>query len=72
MSEFTLPTNSKVRPGKHWPAAEGAEHVKSFQIYRWDPDKKANPQLDTFEIDLDHTGMWTADHLETAVEVGIA
>ena len=23
-------------------------------------------------IDLDHTGMWTADHLETAVEVGVA
>jgi hypothetical protein len=23
-------------------------------------------------IELDHTGMWAADHLETAVEAGVA
>ena len=34
MSEFTLPANSKVLPGKHWPAPQQAEHVKSFRIYR--------------------------------------
>src|SRR5246127_985628 len=63
MSEFTLPANSKVHPGKHWPAAKSAEHVKSFQIYRWDPDKKANPQLDIFEIDRDHCGPMVLDAL---------
>jgi len=54
MSEFTLPANSKVGKGKHWPAPKDVARVKSFRIYRWDPDKKANPTLDVFEIDLDH------------------
>ena len=53
MSEFTLPANSKVKEGKRWAAPEHAEHVKSFRIYRWDPEKGENPTLDTFEIDRD-------------------
>ena len=56
MSEFTLPANSKVGEGKRWPLPQKAEHVKIFHIYRWDPAKKANPTLDTFEIDRDHCG----------------
>ena len=40
MSEFTLPANSKVGEGKHWALPKPAEHVKSFRIYRWDPEKK--------------------------------
>src|SRR6201996_7710724 len=63
MSEFTLPPNSKVHPGRHWPAAEGAQHVKTFQVYRWDPAKNANPQMDTFEIDRDHCGPMVLDAL---------
>ena len=43
MSEFTLPANSKVGEGKHWPLPREAEHVKNFRIYRWDPAKTANP-----------------------------
>jgi len=37
--------------------------MKSFQIYRWDPEKNANPQLDTFEIDRDHCGPMVLDAL---------
>ena len=40
MSEFTLPSNSKVGTGKHWPVTRPSAHVKSFRIYRWDPAKK--------------------------------
>ena len=43
MSEFTLPANSKVGKGKHWPAPNDGVRVKSFRIYRWDPAKNANP-----------------------------
>jgi malic enzyme len=49
MSEFTLPANSKVGEGKRWPLPKPSEHAKSLQIYRWDPEKNANPQMDTFE-----------------------
>ena len=63
MSEFTLPANSKVQPGKHWPAPQHAENVKSFRIYRWDPEKGGNPTIDTFEIDRDHCGPMVLDAL---------
>src|SRR6476469_3825464 len=63
MSEFTLPANSKVGEGKHWPLAQPAEHVKSFRIYRWDPAKNANPVMDTYEIDRDHCGPMALDAL---------
>src|SRR4051794_5889960 len=63
MSEFTLPANSKVDEGKHWALPKPAEHVKSFRIYRWDPEKTSNPQMDTFEIDRDHCGPMVLDAL---------
>src|SRR6201994_1917637 len=63
MSEFTLPANSKVGVGKHWPSPKNAARVKHFQIYRWDPADKANPKMDTFEIDLDHCGPMVLDAL---------
>src|SRR5712664_2140327 len=64
MSEFTLPANSKVGEGKHWPAPqEGAGHIKSFRIYRWNANDGANPTLDTFEIDLDKCGPMVLDAL---------
>jgi succinate dehydrogenase / fumarate reductase iron-sulfur subunit len=63
MSEFTLPANSKVSEGKRWPVSAQAKRIKSFRIYRWDPAKKVNPTLDTFEIDLDHCGPMVLDAL---------
>src|SRR6202162_4237479 len=63
MSEFTLPPNSKVGEGKHWELAQPAEHVKSFRIYRWDPQKSNNPTLDTFDIDRDECGPMVLDGL---------
>ena len=65
MSEFTLPANSKIGDGKRWPLPKPSEHAKSFQIYRWDPEKSANPQMDTFEIDRDHCGPMVLDALTT-------
>jgi succinate dehydrogenase / fumarate reductase, iron-sulfur subunit len=63
MSEFTLPANSKVGEGKHWRLPQPASHTKTFRIYRWDPAKKANPTMDTFEIDRDHCGPMVLDAL---------
>ena len=65
MAEFTLPANSKIRPGKTHPAPAGARRVKSFQIYRWSPDADENPRTDTYQIDLDHCGPMVLDALNT-------
>ncbi|HEY4293652.1 MAG TPA: succinate dehydrogenase iron-sulfur subunit, partial [Luteibacter sp.] len=34
MAEFTLPKNSKIQAGKHFPA-KGAKNVRTFKVYRW-------------------------------------
>ncbi len=63
MVEFALPRNSKVKQGKTHKAPAGAENVKSFLVYRWDPDGDDNPRLDTFEVDLDDCGPMVLDAL---------
>ena len=60
MAEFTLPKNSTVRTGRSWPASGGAR-IKRFKIYRYDPDSGENPQLDTYEVDLDACGPMVLD-----------
>ncbi len=62
MANFTLPQNSKVRPGKHWPAP-GANKPRTFKVYRWDPDTDDNPRTDTFEIDTADCGPMVLDAL---------
>jgi len=63
MVEFTLPANSRVRAGKKFPAPAGAKRVKSFKIYRWDPDAGENPRTDIFNVDLDACGPMVLDAL---------
>ena len=62
MAEFTLPANSKIKRGDTY-KADGAKRVKSFKIYRYDPDKGENPRMDTYEIDLDQCGPMVLDAL---------
>ncbi len=61
MAEFTLPKNSRVKKGKTVTAANGAARKKVFKVYRWDPDTGENPNLDTYEIDLDKCGPMVLD-----------
>jgi succinate dehydrogenase / fumarate reductase iron-sulfur subunit len=63
MAQFTLPANSKVGTGKHVTAPPGAKRVKSFKVYRWDPETRANPRIDTYDIDLDACGPMVLDAL---------
>jgi succinate dehydrogenase / fumarate reductase iron-sulfur subunit len=63
MVEFALPANSKVLPGKSHQAPVGAARVKTFHIYRYDPDSGANPRLDSFDVDLDDCGPMVLDAL---------
>lgn len=61
MVEFTLPKNSKIGRGKQRKAANGAKRTKTFKIYRWSPDDKSNPTVDSFEVDLDKFGPMVLD-----------
>ena len=63
MVEFTLPANSRIRPGKTWPKPEGAKRLKEFRIYRWEPGTGENPRLDTYHVDLDDCGPMVLDAL---------
>jgi succinate dehydrogenase / fumarate reductase iron-sulfur subunit len=63
MVEFTLPKNSKVGKGRTFKAPAGATNVRSFSIYRWNPDDGQNPRTDTYEIDLDRCGPMVLDAL---------
>jgi succinate dehydrogenase / fumarate reductase iron-sulfur subunit len=63
MAEFTLPKNSKIGTGKTFPAPAGAKRVKTFRVYRWNPDDGKNPQVDLYEVDLDQCGPMVLDAL---------
>jgi succinate dehydrogenase / fumarate reductase iron-sulfur subunit len=56
MSKFSLPMNSRVSKGKTWAAAEGSKNMRKFNIYRWDPDTKDQPRMDSYEVDMDSCG----------------
>ena len=66
---FPLPKRSGVSPesrieqGRHWPGPAGTKRVKTFGIYRYDPESGRNPRLDTFEVDLDDCGPMVLDAL---------
>ena len=60
MADLRLPKNSRVRAGRTHKGKVGAE-TREFQIYRWDPDKNDNPQLDSYHVDLKNCGPMVLD-----------
>ncbi len=63
MAQFTLPQNSKIQQGKDHPAPAGGSRLRSFRIYRYDPDTEENPRTDTYQIDLASCGPMVLDAL---------
>ncbi|MEO1135442.1 MAG: succinate dehydrogenase iron-sulfur subunit [Pseudomonadota bacterium] len=58
MVELTLPKNSKInKNGKTYKAKEGAEDVRTFRVYRYDPSTPDNPSVDTYEVDVSNVSM---------------
>jgi succinate dehydrogenase / fumarate reductase iron-sulfur subunit len=62
MANFTLPRNSRIKPGRHH-ASPGAKRPRTFRVYRWSPDDGDNPRIDTFEIDTATCGPMMLDAL---------
>ena len=63
MPQFRLPENSRVQPGKSHAAPAGAKNVKTFRIYRFDPDSNQKPRVDTYQVDMDSCGPMVLDAL---------
>ena len=63
MVEFALPKNSQVTKGRHMPAPAGAKKVRTFKIYRYDPENGQNPRWDTYDVDVGSCGPMVLDAL---------
>lgn len=63
MVQLRLPPNSKIKKGKTFPSPTKSAHMKLFHIYRYDPDDKENPRLDTYEVNLEECGPMVLDAL---------
>lgn len=63
MVELALPKNSKIIPGKEFPAPKDCKRPRTFKIYRWSPDDEQNPHVDTYTIDMDKCGPMVLDAL---------
>ena len=63
MAEFTLPQNSKIKAGRHHPAAAGTKEIRTFRVYRWNPDDDQNPRVDTYDVDMASCGPMVLDAL---------
>ena len=62
MAQFRLPKNSRIKEGKTHISAGGGR-LRKFRVYRYDPDSGENPQMDTYEVDLDACGPMVLDAL---------
>ncbi len=63
MVQLTLPKNSRIGRGRHHPAPAGATSVKTFRVYRWDPEGSGNPAWDRYDVDVDACGPMVLDAL---------
>ena len=63
MVELALPKNSRVQKGQHHPAPAGAKKVKTFKVYRYDPEGSENPRWDTYDVDVEACGPMVLDAL---------
>ncbi len=64
MVQLTLPRGSKPDPhGRVHKCASGGAAVRTFRIYRFDPDSGENPRIDTFEVDTKACGPMVLDAL---------
>jgi len=64
MADFFLPPGSKVnRHGRVHKAPAGAQAVRPFRIYRFDPEAEGGPRVDTFELEAKRCGPMVLDAL---------
>ena len=63
MVALTLPRGSKPVSGKVHKAPAGAKNVKTYKVYRYDPNVDADPSWDSYEVSADEHGPMLLDAL---------
>jgi succinate dehydrogenase / fumarate reductase iron-sulfur subunit len=63
MVQLTLPKNSKVGKGRRHRAPAEAKNIKTFRVYRYDPEGAGNPVWDSYDVDVDACGPMVLDAL---------
>jgi succinate dehydrogenase / fumarate reductase iron-sulfur subunit len=63
MPQFRLPENSRVRTGRTHAAPAGASRVRTFRVYRFDPELKEGPRVDSYAVDMAKCGPMVLDAL---------
>ena len=63
MVQLTLPRGSKPTTGKVHKAAPGAKDVKTYKVYRYDPEVDADPRWDVYEVPTGDHGPMLLDAL---------
>ena len=64
MVELRLPKNSKISAnGKEWNPIDNSEVTRTFRVYRYNPDTKDNPRIDTYQVDMEQCGPMILDAL---------
>lgn len=61
MAQLSLPKDSRPTEGRHFAAPSDATNVKTFRVYRYDPDSDERPRVDRYEVDLDRCGPMVLD-----------
>ena len=58
MVQLTLPANSKVQKnGRHHKSSATDGTIRTFRVYRYNPDDAENPRVDTYEVDVSNVSM---------------
>lgn len=71
MVQLHLPKNSKIQKGKVFKASNDSLHLRSFHIYRWNPEDGLNPRMDEFTIDIKESGPMILDvllHIKNTID----
>lgn len=63
MVQFRLPKHSQLQKGKVFKVTGNAQTLRTFHIYRWNPEDNNNPRMDEFTIDVKDSGQMVLDAL---------
>ncbi len=75
MVQLTLPRNSKIGKGRKHAAPAGAGKIKTFRVYRYDPESPGNPAWDDYEVDVEACGPMVLDvliHIKNTIDATLA
>jgi succinate dehydrogenase / fumarate reductase iron-sulfur subunit len=75
MAQLLLPKNSRVGKGRRHAAPEGAKTLKTFRVYRYDPEGEGGPVWDSYDVDVSACGPMVLDvliHIKNTMDSTLA